>query len=110
MPPPPVDGAPAGVCPGLVFGSAVTVTVTVARGVAAAVVAELVPVLDALLADVLVDVDEVELVGGGIVPDELGVVEHPATAMQARMAKKPKPMTVSFALGTVPAGVTRTVM
>ena len=34
---------------------------------------------------------------------------QPATATQVRMAKTPKPMTVSFALSTVPA-ITRTVM
>jgi hypothetical protein len=36
--------------------------------------------------------------------------EQAATVTKARMAKTPKPMTVSFALSAVPAVVTRTVM
>ncbi len=50
--------------------------------------------------------------GGGWVPasgDEVEECEHPAS-VTVRMAKTPKLLTASFALSTVPAMVTRTVM
>jgi hypothetical protein len=56
--------------------------------------------------DVLVDVGGV-WVAGGVDEDEEG--EQPAKAAEARMAKTPRRMAVSFALSTEPA-ITRTVM
>jgi hypothetical protein len=101
VPPPPVCGASAGV----------TVTVTVAVGVAVAVAVAVavvvdVALLDVVLLDAVVDVGA-EWVPSGVDEDEDG--EHPASAT-ARMAKMPKPLTVSFALSTVSAMITRSVM
>jgi hypothetical protein len=59
----------------------------------------------ALLAEVA-DVGGVWVAAGGV---EVEDPEHPATAT-ARMAKTPKLLTACFALSTVPAMVTRTVM
>lgn len=58
------------------------------------------------LVDELVDVGGV-WVAGGVDEDEEG--EQPAKAAEARMAKTPRRMAVSFALSTEPA-ITRTVM
>jgi hypothetical protein len=105
VPPPPVCGASAGV----------TVTVTVAVGVAVAAAVAVAVAVAVLLDVVLLDVvllDEVVDVGGEWVPsgvDEDEDGEHPASAT-ARMAKTPKPLTVSFALSTVSAMITRSVM
>jgi hypothetical protein len=60
----------------------------------------------ALPLDELVDVGGV-WVAGGVDEDEEG--EQPAKAAEARMAKTPRRMAVSFALSTEPA-ITRTVM
>ncbi len=109
MPPPPVCGAAVTVTAGV----AVTVTVAVAFGVPVAVAEadELAGALVVLLGAGLLAADELAPVGGWWVADvttEDG--EQPATAAAARIAKTPKPMTASFALSTVPAMVTRTVM
>jgi hypothetical protein len=61
---------------------------------------------EAVPLDELVDVGGV-WVAGGVDEDEEG--EQPAKAAEARMAKTPRRMAVSFALSTEPA-ITRTVM
>jgi hypothetical protein len=61
---------------------------------------------EAVPPDELVDVGGV-WVAGGVDEDEEG--EQPAKAAEARMAKTPRRMAVSFALSTEPA-ITRTVM
>jgi bifunctional ADP-heptose synthase (sugar kinase/adenylyltransferase) len=107
VPPPPVCGAAVTVTAGV----AVTVTVTVAVAVADAEADELAGVLVELLGAGLLAADELAPVGGWWVGDDTTEDgEQPATATKARMAKTPKPMTVSFALSTVPGVVTRTVM
>ncbi len=126
MPPPPAPGAPVRLGVGLAaeFGVGECVAPPVAPPVAVAPVEEpalplppLLPVAPEAaplpvalpetvpLAEVA-DVGGVWVAAGGV---EVEDPEHPATAT-VRMAKTPKLLAACFALSTVPAMVTRTVM
>jgi hypothetical protein len=107
VPPPPVCGALVGgeAEVGVGVGDCVAVLddVAWAEELAAALVVLPVAVPLAELADV-----DGKWVGSDVDEDRVDV--QPATATEARMARTPKRMMVSFALSTAPAMVIRTVM
>jgi hypothetical protein len=117
VPPPPAPGAPVRLGVGLAaeFGVGECVAPPVAPPVAVAPAEEpalplppalpVAPPETAPLAEVA-DVGGVWVAAGGV---EVEDPEHPATAT-VRMAKTPKLLAACFALSTVPAMVTRTVM
>ena len=104
MPPPPAPGAPVRLGVGLAAEIGVRVGLLDAEVLAEELAWPLAVPLEAVPRAPV----EWVPVGGGIVPDVPDGVQ-PAKAAEARMAKTPRRMTVSFALSTDPA-LTRTVM